>query len=383
MIRIGFDTRYISENKTGLGGYSLSLLSELVNIGTFYEFVLFASDTSTLSRFESHDNVQIREVRSPEIRVSGRLSSLAYEQIWLANAMNKEKLDMIHFPYYLEPLLTRFPFILTVHDLDTFVPSGRHSSMTCGYHNFLLRILTRRAAIILTISEFTKREILKYLSVPDEKIMVVHDGLHHHFRESERFSSNDDFRRETTGKYLLYAGGLGMRKNLRRMVDAFARARQATGSDARLVITGEMAEVGLALKEYIERSGYSGFIDLIGYVPDEELPALYRGAIASIYPSLYEGFGLPVIESMACATPVITSRDSAMEEVADGRAVLVDPLDVSGMAAAIGALLTDSELAAAIGRRGPERARQFSWEKAARQCLDIYGQVLDGLLVTS
>lgn len=373
MMRVGFDTRFISECRTGLGSYSVSLLSELVRVGADHQFVLFARDPSSLSGFGNLENVQIREVRMPELPGNGRLSSLAYEQIWLANAMNSEELDLVHFPYYLEPLLTNHPFILTIHDLDTFVPSDRHSTLTRLYHNNLVRIMSRKSSALITISDYSRQQIIRYLDLPADKISVVYDGLPHHFLDAEDGKANTG----TGYDYLLYAGGLGMRKNLRRMVDAFALARAVTGSSARLFITGELAEVGLALKDYVARSGYDGFVTFTGYVPDQELPSLYRGALASIYPSLNEGFGLPVIESMACGTPVITSRGSAMEEVAGGRAVLADPLDINDMAAAIGALLTDRELAVSIGRRGPERARQFSWEKAAGQCLDIYERILN------
>jgi glycosyltransferase involved in cell wall biosynthesis len=324
-----------------------------------------------------HDNVSIHEVTAPDLSMSGRMASIAFEQLWLAKSINRQDLDLVHFPYYLEPAMTRHPFIITIPDMDTFIPSRRHSRWTRAYHNSLIKNLARRSDGVITISEYSKVQIINHLDLPPDKVHVVYCGLGDAFSEPIA-ESIDDLTGEMIpqGGYMLYAGGLGMRKNLRRMVDAFALARRATGSEAGLVITGDLAAVGQALKHFVERSDYSDFVTFTGYLADAQLPTLYRGAIASIYPSLSEGFGLPVIESMACGIPVITSRDSSMEEIADGNAILVDALDVNNIAAAIGALMNDPVLAESYGGRGPKQAANYSWDKAALQCLELYETVL-------
>lgn len=376
MTRIGFDARFITSTATGLGSYTRSLLKALVKQESRFEFCLFTPDRASLDIFEPHNNVHIYEVSGSDRFTGGRFASISYGQFSLPAAMLRQRLDLIHFPYYLEPALSCPPYIISILDMDTFLPSERHSGWTRAYHNGLIRLHARRSAAIMTISEYSKAQIVDYLHVPEEKVHVIYCGLGEAFAGVPGHEGNAPADLPVTGDYLLYAGGLGMRKNLRRLVDAFALARKATGSGARLIITGELAEVGQALKRYTGDAGYGDFIDFTGHVPDEELPALYRGAIASVYPSLNEGFGLPVIESMACGTPVITAKASAMAEISDGRAILVDPLDVGDIAAAIGALIDDPQLAADYGALGPAQAAGYSWDKAASECLELYENIL-------
>jgi glycosyltransferase involved in cell wall biosynthesis len=341
------------------------------------DFSLFTSDREQLNDFESYNRARIIEVPAANISGTGGAGSLAWQQLALPSAILHERLDLVHFPYYLEPALAKSPFIVSILDMDTFLPNDRHSRWTRTYHNSLIRLHARRSSAIITISHHSKQDIIEYLDVPEDKVHVIYCGLTEPFNEAAsgggmKTENMDD----TYGEYFLYAGGLGMRKNLKRMVDAFALARHTTRSGASLVITGELADVGQALQDYANTVGYKDFIHFPGHIPDDELPSLYAGSTASIYPSLNEGFGLPVIESMACGAPVITSRDSSMEEIAGGNAILVDPRDYIDIAAAIGALMIDPPLAGNYGKNGPTHAITYSWDKAALQCLELYETVL-------
>lgn len=369
MIRIGFDARFITPFRTGLGNYTRSLLAGLVAQDSTFEFSLFSDRPEELDDFSSRDNVKIHGVGESGSSDASRAAAVVFQQVSMASSLLGERLDLIHFPYYLEPVLAPPPYIVSILDMDTFLPSGRHSRWTRCYHNSMIRWHARRGAAIVTISDHSRRQIIDHLGVPGDKVHVIHCGLGEVFADADRGAPGES-------DYFLYAGGLGMRKNLRRLVDAFALARGVTGKKTRLVITGELAEVGRLLKRYTEDAGYGDYVEFTGYITDEELAGLTRGAVASIYPSLNEGFGLPVIESLACGVPVITSRGSAMEEVAGGLAVLVDPLDTAEIAAAIGALIMDGRLAEALGVQGPEHARRFSWDKSARRCLDLYEEIL-------
>ena len=221
---------------------------------------------------------------------------------------------------------------------------------------------------MVTDSDFSRAEILRHLDLRPEKVRVVSPGL-------PEWTAGLSDRPARAGGYFLYTGGLGMRKNLGRLVDAFAMAREATGSEASLVVTGELAEVGLALRSYVERRGLADMVVFTGYENEESLASLYRGAFACVYPSLYEGFGLPVLEAMAAGVPVITSSGSSMEEIAAGRALLADPTDTVSLAAAIGALMADPDLARRLGELGPANAVTYTWEKAAQAFADIYEEV--------
>ncbi len=385
-MRIGFDARFVTARRTGLGNYCLWLLEALIRENDGDEFVVFGDTGGDLKPLAVVDGVSL--VPAPVRLIgAGRAGAVAGQQFDMARLINRHELDIMHFPYYLEPALARAPFILTIHDLDTFRAGAHHSSWTRFYHNGLIRLLARRAAAIVTVSEFSRGEIACCLGIPAGDIRVIANGLSPQFGCAVGGEAGGAPLSGAAGGlldvpplagYLLYAGGLGMRKNLRRMIDAYALAADATGSDARLLITGELAEVGRALKAYVESRGLADRVAFTGYLPAHEMPALYRGALAAIYPSTYEGFGLPVLEAMAMGVAVVTSRGSAMAEVADGRGVLVDPLDTLSIAAGIGALLDDPALAQELGGRGPVRAADFSWSAAAAGFHEIYEEIGGG-----
>jgi glycosyltransferase involved in cell wall biosynthesis len=376
-MRIGYDATYVTDKRTGLGAQSYNLLQALVEADSPHEFIAFTGSDVNLDELADHGRLQLMPV--PQVGNPGsRLGSVFYRQILLHQAVKRAGISLMHFPYYVEPILTRAPFILTIHDMDTYAAPYRHSAATRIYQNGLLRLLSRRAAAVVTVSDFSRQEILKHLPGARGKVRIVRNGLPACFlngRADAGVAAANAFR-PSDKPYFLYTGGLGTRKNLRRMVKAFAMARTATGSEAELLVTGELAEVGHALVTFVRENGLEDWVRFTGYVPDEAMPALYRGAVAALYPSLYEGFGLPVLEAMASGTPMVTSKDSPMEEVANGAAVLVNPRSTTEIAAAIGALMMDSELAARLGARGPARAAIFSWENAARQCLSIYEEFL-------
>lgn len=384
-MRIGFDARFVTSRRTGLGNYCFWLLQELVKINHGCEFVVFGGSGNDLGELAASGGVTL--VPATLRHESSRAVAVLGQQVDLARLINAHQLDIMHYPYYLEPALVRAPFILTIHDLDTFRAGARHSAWTRLYHNGLIRLLARRAAAIVTVSEFSRGEIARCLGIPAGDIRVIANGLSPQFGRAAAAEAGGAPSSGTGGGlpdglppagYLLYAGGLGMRKNLRRMIDAYALAAAVTGSDARLVITGELAEVGLALKAYVESRGLADRVAFTGYLPGHEMPSLYRSALAAIYPSTYEGFGLPVLEAMAMGVAVITSRRSAMSELAAGRAVLVDPANTLSIAAGIGALLDDPALARELGGRGPVRAADFSWSAAAGGFHEIYQEIGGG-----
>lgn len=364
-MRIGFDTRFITARSTGLGRFCRSLLQSLISHGS-HDFRLFTPDPLAMEEFSHYQNVDIVPV--PARLARGRIRSVRYEQLWLAKALAAENLDLVHYPHFLAPMCNDSPFILTIHDMDTFNDNGRHSVWTRLYQNRLITALAARSSIIVTDSEFSRLEILRHVDVPAEKVNVIYPGVFACPEESPPLLEDEP-------EYVLYTGGLGMRKNLKRMVEAFAQARTAVRSPAKLVITGCLAEVGLALKRYVEKRGLGEKVVFTGYVSEANMPGLYKGAAVVLYPSLYEGFGFPVLEAMAAGVPVITSEGSSMEEIAGGRALLVDPGNVSQMAAAIGALLSDLNLARRLGELGPRRASEFSWDRAAKGYLRAYEQV--------
>jgi glycosyltransferase involved in cell wall biosynthesis len=248
--------------------------------------------------------------------------------------------DVLHCPTYRAPLRCSTPVVVTVHDLAVFRYPETFRRWTRAYSRAIVPKVVRAAARVIAVSEFTKRELVELLGVPEERIAVVPNAVDAAFTAEGPAAE---------GEYVLAVGTLEPRKNLPRLAEAAARV----GIELRVVGAHGWGRVELP-----------GSVRRLGELPDAELAAQYRGARCLAYPSLYEGFGIPVLEAMACGCPVVTSAGGACEEVAGGAAVLVDPLDVASIAAGIEE--------ARDGRAGLERARQFSWEASAAATATVY-----------
>jgi glycosyltransferase involved in cell wall biosynthesis len=276
-----------------------------------------------------------------------RLSTITRDAIWYPLALGRTHgVDVLHCPTYRGPLRSALPLVVTVHDLAVFRHPEAFNRWTRTYSPRLVPRVLAAARRIIAVSEFTRRELVELLRVPDEKIRVVPNGV------------DDEFTPEgpaADGEYILAVGTLEPRKNLGRLVEAVRR----NGIELRVVGARGWGNVEI---------GGDG-VRWLGEVTDAELARQYRGARCVAYPSLYEGFGIPVLEAMACGAPVVTSRATAMEEVADGAAVLVDPNDPAELAAGIERAVAQREELVA---RGLERARAFRWDAVADATVDVY-----------
>jgi glycosyltransferase involved in cell wall biosynthesis len=235
---------------------------------------------------------------------------------------------------------------------------------------------------VLTVSESSKRDILRFVEVDPAKIDVIYNAYDERFgvepreegvvRVRERFQLTDEF--------VLYAGNVKPHKNLERLIEAFQLVRKRGLDHLKLVMIGDDISKYAALRRAVHRHQLHKYVRFLGYMPEETLAVMYRLAGVFVFPSLYEGFGLPPLEAMASGTPVVTSNVSSLPEVAGDAATLVDPYDPEAIAEGIYRVLTDETLRATLRRRGVDRARQFSWEQAVRRVRDIYGEVSEAPL---
>jgi len=278
---------------------------------------------------------------------SDRASTLARDAVWYPLLLGRDDTaDVLHCPTYRGPTRARVPLVVTVHDLAVFRHPEAFNRWTRAYSPRVVPRVLAAAQRVIAVSEFTRQELIELLRVPDEKIRVVPNAVGDEFTNVGEAEEGD---------YVLAVGTLEPRKNLERLVEAVQRSKRE------LRVVGALGWGGVEV-------GGNG-VRWLGEVSDKELARLYRGAACVAYPSLYEGFGIPVLEAMACGAPVVTTRGTAMEEVADGAAVLVDARDPAEIAAGIERAATDRDELVA---RGLERASQFRWDAVAAATVQVY-----------
>jgi glycosyltransferase involved in cell wall biosynthesis len=292
------------------------------------------------------------DVRELSFGGGARAWNLPCDVLWYPLALSRSArgLDVLHCPTYRGPVVDSVPLVVTAHDLAVFRHPDAFNRWSRWYGPRVVPRVLRRARIVIAVSEFTRRELVELLGLRDERIRVIPNAVEPTFSREGPAAEGD---------YVLAVGTLEPRKNLLRVVDAARRA----GVELRVV--GARGWGGVEV-------GGNG-VRWLGRVPDDELARLYRGARCFAYPSLYEGFGIPVLEAMACGTPVVTSRGGATEELADGAAVLVDPQDPAAIAAGIERATWQRE---ELVQRGLQRVRAFSWEAVAEATVDAYMEAL-------
>jgi len=364
-MKIGIDVHSIGSGSGGNETYYRGLVEALQVIDRSSQYVLYSSGKAAeIARVSNNFTAQYVP-QSPYLRIP----------ISLPLSVRRDRLDAYHAQFIIPPFLrcktvTTIPDIAFEHVPEMFPAYQRLWSRT------LIRCSACAADHILTVSEYSKRDLVKTYRLPSERITVTPLAA-----PSELFPRDKDLSRELMARkyaisspYLLYVGRLQGRKNLPTLVSAFARLARA-GCGHKLVIAGGRDTLSQSLMSAIQCSGVASDIILPGYIAAGDLPFVYSAADVFIYPSLYEGFGLPVLEAMACGIPVITSRNSAMEEVAGSAALLIDPLDDITLAQAITSILEDAPLGHRLSGAGLARSATFSYRRTAELTLRVYQQL--------
>ena len=289
--------------------------------------------------------------------------------------------DVAHVPYWAPPLRPSVPTVVTIHDLIPLLLREYRGSPWVRLYTTLVSTAARSAALVLTDSEASRQDIIAHLGLPAERVRVIY------LAADARYTSTpvpEDIqiraRYSLPDRYVLYLGGFDVRKNVTTVLSTYRRAGPVIGEACPLVIAGRLPERDtpftpdprrLAREQDIDER----FVHFTGFVDEGDKPALYRGAVAFIFPSRYEGFGLPPLEALACGTPVVGSDVSSIPEVVGDAGVLLPPDDAEGMAGALIQLATDDRFHAELGRRAPAQATRFSWKRAARKVLAAYRDV--------
>lgn len=379
--RIGVLTYGLDRAPTGIGRYTIELLRAFAKFPERPEIVLLT--TERLDRAELLESFEHHPL--PGCRLLPAL--LTYGNLAVSFAARRYRLDLVHDPNGIAPFLGPSGGarrVVTIHDACAYVHPKEHNRLDNWRYRVLLPRAARNANLVLTDSAHSQQDLARYLGVSPTRSRVVACGVSSRFRPvpagEERRAVLACY--GISEPYILYVGAVNARKNIVRLLEAYARLRLRFPRIS-LVVAGkrqwQTAEIDRAFGQLTRQ----GQIHFIGYVNDSDLPALYSAAEVFVFPSLYEGFGLPVLEAMACGTPVIASRSSSIPEVVGDAAILVDPIDVDSIAAGIERALCDPAMAATLRSHGVARARAFSWERAARETLELYQRVLNNDLERS
>jgi glycosyltransferase involved in cell wall biosynthesis len=296
---------------------------------------------------------------SPHGRIeSGPSPSSPLDPLWLSWQLRDRKISLFFSPGYNFPIFCRVPYVITIHDLIHLRFAPRAARLTRMYYETVIRPAARAAKRILTVSEHSRLEIIKWCGVSEDRVVAVGNGV------SRDFTPNGP-KTEFGFPYVLYVSNRRPHKNLDRLLQAFAKLGDQS---VKLVLSGAVDE---PTQTRIETAGASGRVAFAGQVPERDLPALYRGAVMLVSPSLTEGFGLPALEAMACGTPVVVSNAGSFPELVNGAGEFVDPEDVSDIRRGIERVLGDPGLRTSLRTRGIERAAQFSWDQVASRVTAI------------
>jgi glycosyltransferase involved in cell wall biosynthesis len=292
--------------------------------------------------------------------------------------LKRSNFDLFHGTNYEIPLWSKTPSVVTIHDLSLFLHPEAHEPHLVRRAKRRLPLMTRSASRIVTPTEAVKKEVCERLKIDAEKVVVTPEAPRAVFQKREHDETIDTRKRLGVGdEFILFVGTLEPRKNLQRLVEAFEIVLRTMPLTPQLVIAGGRGWLMDDFAASIQRRGLSERIRFTGYLNDDELCALYSTCKLFVYPSLYEGFGLPPLEAMACGAPVITSNIASIKEAAGEAARLVDPLSPPAIATAITELLTDEEARQRVAAAGRERVKDFTWELTALKTLEVYRKLLE------
>lgn len=369
-MKIGIDARLVHYQRAGIGQYTLRLTQAMAAVDSTHEYITLQSrkDTAPLVRSAC---VRRHALWTPPHH--------RFEQWALPLELRRVHVDVLHFPDFIPPFRRSCPAVITVHDLAFLRFPGLLTPESERYYGQIERAV-RSADGIIAVSESTKRDLVALAGANADRVTVVHEAAGPAFRPCPpRAVAEAKSRYGIIGDYILFVGTIEPRKNIPFLLQAYARMRQGwpKGIDVPcLVLAGKKGWLYESIFSVREELALGDSVVCTGGIAVEDLPALYTGALCFVLPSLYEGFGLPVLEAMSCGTPVITSNTSSLPEVAGDAALLVDPQDLIGLAAAMHRVCQDDVLRRELSTRGVIQAARFSWERAARETLAVYRQAL-------
>lgn len=359
-MKIAINTRFLIRNKMeGIGRFTEETLQRIVNAHPEHDFFFFFDRPYDIS-FVFASNV------TPVVLFPPARHPLLF--MWwfewsVRKALKKYQIDVFVSPDNFLSLSTDVPTLLVVHDIAFVHFKDNDKLINRLYYQFFIPRFLKKAKHILTVSNFTKNDIIEHFNIASDKISVCYNGCRPIFQPLELNGKKTAI--STFQPYFLYVGAIHPRKNVGRMIQAFDIFKKMTSSDVQLIICGRFGWLTGEVKMAFEQAEYAKDIIFKGYLPDAEVAELTAGAMAFVYVSCFEGFGIPILEAMYCDVPIITSNTSSMPEIAGRAALLVNPESVNDIAQAMIRIASDEHLRADLIKKGRQQRQLFSWEKTA------------------
>jgi glycosyltransferase involved in cell wall biosynthesis len=371
-MRIGIDATAIPANRAGAGNYIFSLVAGLASVDAENEYFVFAKPDHIAEWGIDQDNFHF-------LPSAGRYRAvrLAWEQCILPMLVRRHHIDVLHSPHYTMPIFGPCRKVVTFCDMIFLLYPEVHTLSKRAFFRTMMPISARRAQAIIAISESTARDVVQLLRVPPDRVHAIPLAAAGNFLPIDDPTSVDSVCSRyglRTGEFVLFVGVMEPRKNIPVLLHAY-RKLVDRGVSKQLAIVGKRGWMCDDVLSTVQTLDLEKRVVFTGYVPSRDLPYLYNGACLFIYPSLYEGFGLPVLEAMACGTPVVTSNVSSMPEIVGDSALLVDPRNSEEIAQAMEKLLADDILSHAMRESALKRAAMYSWDRTARETLQVYLEV--------
>ncbi|HYC86844.1 MAG TPA: glycosyltransferase family 1 protein [Chryseosolibacter sp.] len=375
-MRIGIEVqRLFRKEKFGIETSALQLIRKLQEQNPCCDFIIYAKDDVDRQCLQEAGNLKIK-------KLNGKIFA-DFEQIFLPVAARRDRVDILHCTGNTAPVLTTLPVVQTLHDVIFMDAISRKDTLYQQWGNYYRRIMvplvTKKSEMVITVSNYEKQRILNRIKIDDKKIRVIYNGI-----DDQRFriKNLDSFqscqvqnRYSLPANFILFLGNTSTRKNASRVIESFCIYASREDNPLPLVTPGLSMNFVSGLLAKLGQQDKIKYIITPGYIRDEDLPAVYGLSTLFLFPSLSEGFGMPVIEAMASGTPVITSNVSCLPEIAGDAAVLVDPTRAQAIADAISVVLTHPDLRITKIAAGLKNAARFSWSNTAAQVFEVYEQV--------
>jgi glycosyltransferase involved in cell wall biosynthesis len=360
-----------SFRRAGISHYVEQTLLQLAQIDRVNRYSVYTTRGLDQHALGLPPNFRVLPSRLPTINPRVRIP---WEQLVAPLLLRRSRADLFHGVHSVVPIASPVPTVVTVHDLAFIRFTQTFRAYNRAYLDFATRLSVRRAARVLVVSEHTKREVVGMLGVHPERVVVTPNAVREHFRVPER-AALEAFRVEKglPERFVLYVGTLEPRKNLTTLLDAYAQVVKR--HNVPLIVGGGKGWLYDAVFQRLEQLGLREQVQFVGYIAEEELPLWYAAATVFVFPSIYEGFGMPPLEAMACGTPVIVSDSSSLPEVVGDAGLLAPPHDPVAFAEALDRVLADSALHQELRERGLVQATRFSWRTTAERTLAAYEAV--------